>query len=161
MPGTLRNAIASSSCDASTLSVATCGPNHTDNWQWSSEALRCGAHRLSAQELRGALSKRWIVVAGDSVARFFFAAMLRLLSDDGQRPSGHPSSSPIILVPLLPSGTMWVVHMYRIICHCMDFLTAMHAVQISSRWCMGTETLSSCCPMTSGQPSFGRLMQPI
>lgn len=39
---------------------------------------------MSATELRGALTKRWVVVAGDSIARFFFAAMLRLLSDDGE-----------------------------------------------------------------------------
>ena len=74
-------------CDPSTLSVATCGPNHTDNWQWSSDALRCGAHRLSMAELRAPLSKRWVVVAGDSIARFFFAAMLRLLSDDSEQPA--------------------------------------------------------------------------
>ncbi|CAL5218696.1 g407 [Coccomyxa viridis] len=72
-------------CDPSTLSVATCGPNHTDNWQWSSDALRCGAHRLSTAELQAPLSERWVVVAGDSIARFFFAALLRLLSGDGKQ----------------------------------------------------------------------------
>ena len=92
-------------CDPSTLSVATCGPNHTDNWQWSSDALRCGAHRLSMAELRAPLSKRWVVVAGDSIARFFFAAMLRLLSDDSEHFSlqlayvAHWDISPIRAVP--------------------------------------------------------------
>lgn len=83
-------------CDPSTLSVATCGPNHTDNWQWSSDALRCGAHRLGRAELQAPLSKRWVVVAGDSIARFFFAAMLRLMSDDSELPSHYlcHSASP-------------------------------------------------------------------
>lgn len=70
------------SCDLTTRSVATCGPSHSDNWQWSSDAVRCGAERLHAADLHRSLSGRWLVVAGDSIARFFFAALLRLASDD-------------------------------------------------------------------------------
>ena len=73
---------AGSSCDANTKSVATCGPKHADNWQWSSVALRCGAQRLGAQELRAALGGKWVVIAGDSISRYFYAAFLRLLSAD-------------------------------------------------------------------------------
>jgi hypothetical protein len=62
--------------------VATCGPSHSDNWQWSSEALRCGAQRLQGADLQRSLAGRWVVVAGDSIARFFFAALLRLASHD-------------------------------------------------------------------------------
>lgn len=72
------------SCDSDTRSVATCGPSHPDNWQWSSEALRCGAKRLGTADIRKGLAGRWIVVAGDSIARFFFASLLRLASSDGK-----------------------------------------------------------------------------
>ncbi len=75
------------SCDTSTRSVATCGPSHADNWQWSSEALRCGARRQGPADMRKALADRWIVVAGDSIARFFFAALLRLASNNECKPS--------------------------------------------------------------------------
>ena len=62
--------------------MATCGPKHADNWQWSSDALRCGAQRLGAPELRAALGSKWVVIAGDSISRYFYAALLRLLSAD-------------------------------------------------------------------------------
>ncbi|CAL8470181.1 g9723 [Coccomyxa elongata] len=73
------------SCDSTTRSVATCGQSHTDNWQWSSEALRCGAERQGPTEFQRALANRWIVVAGDSIARFFFASLLRLASHDSSQ----------------------------------------------------------------------------
>ncbi|KAK9808799.1 hypothetical protein WJX72_003900 [[Myrmecia] bisecta] len=77
------------SCDSGTLSVATCGEGHADNWQWSSEALRCGAHRLAAQEVQSLLQDKWLVVAGDSITRFFFASLLRLLGSTEQVVFGH------------------------------------------------------------------------
>ena len=73
-----------SRCEESTLSVATCGPNHTDNWQFSTPARRCGASRLSTAEARKLLKQKWVVMAGDSITRFLFAALLRLLADDGE-----------------------------------------------------------------------------
>ena len=79
-----------SSCDGSTKSVATCGASHTDNWQWSSEALRCGAQRLGAPELRPAFKGRWLLIAGDSIARYFYAALLRVLSADSASHSELP-----------------------------------------------------------------------
>lgn len=30
------------------------------------------------------LQQKWIVMAGDSITRFLFAALLRLLADDGE-----------------------------------------------------------------------------
>jgi len=53
-----------------------------ESWQWSAEALRCGASRQEAAALRAVLAHRWVVVAGDSIGRFFFAALLRLLSNN-------------------------------------------------------------------------------
>ena len=38
---------------------------------------------MSKAQLRGVLKDRWMVVAGDSIGRFFFAALLRMLSDSG------------------------------------------------------------------------------
>ena len=73
------------SCEQATRGVATCGVGHIDNWQWSSDALRCGAHRLGVVELREVLQEKWLYVAGDSIARFFVAAVLRLLSDNGKK----------------------------------------------------------------------------
>jgi len=63
-------------------SWATCGEGSRESWQWSEEALRCGAARQEAAALRALLAHRWFVVAGDSIGRFFFAALLRLLSDN-------------------------------------------------------------------------------
>ena len=66
-------------------SLATCGPGPRDSWQWSAQALRCGASRQDAEALRALLAHRWFVVAGDSIGRFFFAALLRLLSNSRAR----------------------------------------------------------------------------
>jgi len=63
-------------------SWATCGEGSRESWQWSEQALRCGAARQEAAALRALLAHRWFVVAGDSIGRFFFAALLRLLSDN-------------------------------------------------------------------------------
>lgn len=76
-------------CEESTVSVATCGTNHTDNWQFSSEARHCGASRLPTAEARILLRHKWIVMAGDSITRFLFAALLRLLADNGELHHGH------------------------------------------------------------------------
>ncbi len=62
--------------------MASCGPGPRDSWQWAAQALRCGASRQDAEDLRTLLAHRWFVVAGDSIGRFFFAALLRLLSDN-------------------------------------------------------------------------------
>ena len=70
-------------CDAATSSVATCGPGHTNNWQWSEEAIKCGAHRLAQPDAQALLQEKWVVVVGDSIGRFFFAAMLRLVNPEG------------------------------------------------------------------------------
>ncbi|KAK9832424.1 hypothetical protein WJX74_009685 [Apatococcus lobatus] len=70
------------SCEPSTKGVATCGPGHSDNWQWSAAAVKCGAQRTTRSQLQGALRNRWVVVAGDSITRFFYAALLRALTDD-------------------------------------------------------------------------------
>ena len=79
------------SCEASTKGVATCGPGHSDNWQWSAAAVRCGAQRAARSQLQDALRNRWVVVAGDSITRFFYAALLRALTDDGEPAhSSHP-----------------------------------------------------------------------
>ncbi len=72
------------SCESSTKGVATCGSGHTDNWQWSAAAVKCGAQRATRSQLRDNLRNRWIVVAGDSITRFFYAALLRALTDDGE-----------------------------------------------------------------------------
>ena len=63
-------------------SWATCGEGSRESWQWSEQALQCGAARQEAAALRALLAHRWFVVAGDSIGRFFFAALLRLLSDN-------------------------------------------------------------------------------
>ncbi|KAK9825359.1 hypothetical protein WJX81_003344 [Elliptochloris bilobata] len=65
-----------------TPGLATCGHGPRDSWQWSAVALQCGASRQDATALRALLAHRWFVVAGDSIGRFFFAALLRLLSDN-------------------------------------------------------------------------------
>lgn len=88
------------SCESSTKGVATCGPGHSDNWQWSAAAVKCGAQRATRSQLQDALRNRWVVVAGDSITRFFYAALLRALTDDGEHMhmSYHcPHSSSITL----------------------------------------------------------------
>ena len=70
-------------CEASTRSVATCGANHTNSWQWGPEGRQCGAARQSSAQARYMLQQKWVVMAGDSITRFMFAALLRLLADDG------------------------------------------------------------------------------
>ncbi len=35
-------------------------------------------------QARHVLQQKWIVMAGDSITRFLFAALLRLLADDGE-----------------------------------------------------------------------------
>lgn len=85
-------------CDESThygRSFATCGspdPNTGTHWQWTSEAVRkCGAERIGQQAAQGMLGKHWFVMAGDSIARLAFGALLRHLSNDGtqQMVFGH------------------------------------------------------------------------
>ncbi len=71
-------------CEPSTRSVATCGPNHANSWQWGPQGRQCGAARLSTMQARHVLQQKWIVMAGDSITRFLFAALLRLLADDGE-----------------------------------------------------------------------------
>lgn len=70
-------------CEASTRSVATCGANHTNSWQWAPQARQCGAARISSAQAQFLLQHKWIVMAGDSITRFMFAALLRLLAQDG------------------------------------------------------------------------------
>ena len=71
-------------CEPSTRSVATCGPNHANSWQWGPQGQQCGAARLNTIQARHVLQQKWIVMAGDSITRFLFAALLRLLADDGE-----------------------------------------------------------------------------
>jgi hypothetical protein len=71
-------------CEPSTRSVATCGPNHANSWQWGPQGRQCGAARLNTLQARYVLQQKWIVMAGDSITRFLFAALLRLLADDGK-----------------------------------------------------------------------------
>ena len=71
-------------CESSTRSVATCGPNHANSWQWGPQGRQCGAARLNTLQARHVLQQKWIVMAGDSITRFLFAALLRLLADDGE-----------------------------------------------------------------------------
>lgn len=35
-------------------------------------------------QARHVLQQKWVVMAGDSITRFLFAALLRLLADDGE-----------------------------------------------------------------------------
>lgn len=69
------------SCTEHSRSVATCGSGLDNNWQWSSEALSCGAHRHDPDDITGLLQGKWVVIAGDSIARYFYAAMLRALAN--------------------------------------------------------------------------------
>jgi hypothetical protein len=69
------------SCDDDSRNVATCGDGLDNNWQWSSDALSCGAQRLDADELAGLLQGKWVVIAGDSISRYFYAALLRALAN--------------------------------------------------------------------------------
>ena len=46
--------------------------------------MKCGAQRATRSQLQDALRNRWVVVAGDSITRFFYAALLRALTDDGE-----------------------------------------------------------------------------
>ncbi len=71
-------------CEPSTRSVATCGPNHANSWQWGPQGRQCGAARLNTLQARHVLQQKWVVMAGDSITRFLFAALLRLLADDGE-----------------------------------------------------------------------------
>lgn len=71
-------------CEPSTRSVATCGPNHANSWQWGPQGRQCGAARLNTLQAQFLLQQKWIVMAGDSITRFLFAALLRLLADDGE-----------------------------------------------------------------------------
>ena len=141
---------AGSSCDANTQSVATCGPKHADNWQWSSNALRCGAQRLGAQELRAALGGKWVVIAGDSISRYFYAAFLRLLSADSMSLSPvHALPGQLLFADQFPKET--TVHS----------LTLHGVPQSHRRWCTATATLSTCCRARSAQRLFGRPTQTI
>lgn len=72
-------------CESSTRSVATCGPNHANSWQWGPQGRQCGAARLNTLQARHVLQQKWIVMAGDSITRFLFAALLRLLADDDEQ----------------------------------------------------------------------------
>ncbi|KAL3149930.1 hypothetical protein ABBQ38_013293 [Trebouxia sp. C0009 RCD-2024] len=72
-------------CEASTRSVATCGANHTNSWQWAPQARQCGAARISSAQAQFLLQHKWIVMAGDSITRFMFAALLRLLAQDDEQ----------------------------------------------------------------------------
>eukprot|EP00884_Botryococcus_braunii_P005898 jgi/Botrbrau1/15309/Bobra.0319s0001.1 len=78
------------SCSEHSRSVATCGSGLDNNWQWSSEALSCGAHRHDPHDITGLLQGKWVVIAGDSIARYFYAALLRALANgDHQVVYGH------------------------------------------------------------------------
>ena len=140
------------SCDSTTKSVATCGPSHADNWQWSSEALRCGAKRQGTADIRKALADRWIVVAGDSIARFFFAALLRLASSPDCTPSRqtpYECFAPCEKLALLELNMLLVTDGVR------------GWEQLHSRLCMDIKILSTCCPATSEPHSSGHRMLPI
>lgn len=60
--------------------MATCGAGLDNNWQWSSDALSCGALRLDPHEISRLLQGKWVVIAGDSISRYFYAALLRALA---------------------------------------------------------------------------------
>lgn len=72
-------------CETSTRSVATCGVKHTNNWQWGPQARQCGAARFSSSQAQFTLQHKWIVMTGDSITRFMFAALLRLLAKDEEQ----------------------------------------------------------------------------
>lgn len=76
---------AASSCGTLTRAAATCGGDTTYQWQWDPPALKCGAQRVAKAQLRSMFRNKWLVVAGDSIGRFFFAALLRLLSDTDEQ----------------------------------------------------------------------------
>lgn len=48
------------------------------------------------------LQQKWVVMAGDSITRFMFAALLRLLADDGMLLT---HSLPVPFVSLKPAGS--------------------------------------------------------
>lgn len=88
-------------CEASTRSVATCGANHTNSWQWGPRGRQCGASRMSSSQARYRLQQKWVVMAGDSITRFMFAALLRLLAEDGMLKLCH-----VLLVPSNASSAL-------------------------------------------------------
>mmetsp|Transcript_1538 Transcript_1538/g.4445 ORF Transcript_1538/g.4445 Transcript_1538/m.4445 type:complete len:394 (+) Transcript_1538:507-1688(+) len=68
---------------------ATCGspdPHNSAHWQWDRQPFAtCGAHYLSREAVHALLGGQWVAVAGDSVTRFAFGALLRLLSSDSSQ----------------------------------------------------------------------------
>lgn len=71
------------SCDDTAQLVATCGKGADNSWQWSSDAVRCGARRLNVEGFQELLAGKWVSFIGDSITRNTYAAFLRLISPDG------------------------------------------------------------------------------
>ena len=72
-------------CWTGQLTTAACDPALGLAWDWSEDARQCGASHVSQPALQRLLAGKWVVVAGDSVGRFFFAALLRQLTSDGEK----------------------------------------------------------------------------
>mmetsp|Transcript_46244 Transcript_46244/g.117063 ORF Transcript_46244/g.117063 Transcript_46244/m.117063 type:complete len:378 (+) Transcript_46244:446-1579(+) len=75
-----RHRAAYATCD----SAASGGGRH---WRWSTAAARgpCAAGHIGQQEARSMLGRQWVAVAGDSVTRLAFGALLRRLASDSSQ----------------------------------------------------------------------------
>ncbi|KAK9784750.1 hypothetical protein WJX73_000604 [Symbiochloris irregularis] len=68
----------------SNLTATPCGADTASHWSWAAPAVQCGTRQITQDQGRALFRDAWLVVAGDSIGRFFFAALLRLLSDSGE-----------------------------------------------------------------------------
>lgn len=91
------------------------------HWKWATEALAppCGAHHIDQQRAQSMLGKRWVAVAGDSIARLAFGALLRRLSSDGsQQVSGRSSHATVADAIACSPAPVLAPHRHR---HCTSY----------------------------------------
>ena len=82
-------------CWTGQQTTAACDPALGLAWDWSEDARQCGASHVSQPALQRLLAGKWVAVAGDSIGRYFFAALLRQLTSDGEGLRQYACSSVV------------------------------------------------------------------
>jgi hypothetical protein len=71
-------------CSCAREGFATCGAAAARRWAFGAQAVECGARRYGRAEIQQLLGGKWVVFAGDSIARFLYAALLRAAGSPGK-----------------------------------------------------------------------------
>ena len=79
-------------------SFACCNGSSAAGWQWAPTAVACRAHRLAGSDVEALLHGKWLAMAGDSVTRNLFAALLRLTTGRAQVYLEHLCNARTVLI---------------------------------------------------------------